>query len=511
MKDSEISSNKRVTKNATMLAFRMVLVTLLGLVSSRIVLNTLGVEDYGVYAVAGSFIGMIGFLNSTMAGTTNRFLCVEMGKGNETDLNKYFSSALIIHIIIAILVFILSETLGLWFLNNELKIPSNRMYAANWVYQCSILSVMIGITQTPYSAVILANEKMSIYAYFEIISVALKLLILFLLIYLPGDKLIIYSILILSVSIIMQVINRVYCIKNFKESKFRCRYEKKYFIPLLKYSTTDLFGNICIVGYEQSRPILINLFFGVIYNTANSLAYTVQYMFLSFSSSITQAFKPQIIKLYAQNNIKEMQKSMENTQKFNSIIFAILSVPFIFEAEYVLKLWLGEVPPQTILFLRIILISSYIAVISGVGAIAIHATGKIKTMSYTTGSLYISIPLITLLVFYLGAKAYWMYLIYGIVIILIAIVDFILVKRQIPEFTLNHFSKSVISVLLIILLSSISLVLINCYFKPSVFRAIVSYFSYFVCLSITSWFTILSSSDRKFIVKYINNRIHISK
>ncbi len=501
--DSSTSRNRRAAKNAIMLAIRMIIVTLIGLYTSRIVLNTLGVIDYGVYGVAGSFIGMISFLNSSMAGATNRFLCIEMGHNNELKLQKVFNSAFIIHVIIAFIILIISETIGLWFLNSKLNIPQDRMFAANCVFQCSVFSVLVSITQTPYSAIILAREKMSIYAYFEILNVGLKLLIIAVLIVLPGDKLIIYAILVASVSVIMQTLYRIYCLKYFPESKIKFGYHKEYLKPMFNYSLTDLYGNVCIIGYEQSRPILINMFFGVIYNAALSLAYTVQTMISSLATNVTLAFKPQILKLYAQGDISNMQQTMENAIKFTTLTYAIISIPCIFETSYILNLWLGEVPPHTVAFLKIIIITSSIATLSGICCIAIHATGRIKSLTYITGSLYIAIPIITWVLYKNGANAICLFFVYGIAISIITIVDLILVKLNICEFKVKRFVKYILLTYLIITLSVIPILILKYYLYPSFLRLALTCITYSFTLGFFVWLFILDSQSRVAISNYI--------
>ena len=220
------SNNKRIAKNTIMLYIRMFISMLVGLYTSRVVLATLGVEDYGIYGVVGGVVGMMGFLNASMSGATSRFLTFELGRGDKERLAKTFSSALIVHIAIAIIVFILAETVGLWFLCNKLNIPEGRMEAAHWVYQFSILATMLSITQVPYNATIIAHEKMDVYAYMEILNVTLKLLIVYLLTIGDFDKLKLYAVLTFAVSLIIMMIYRIYCLRHFKESRFHWVWDK---------------------------------------------------------------------------------------------------------------------------------------------------------------------------------------------------------------------------------------------------------------------------------------------
>lgn len=502
------SNNARAVKNAIMLALRMVFVTIIGLYTSRVVLRTLGVEDYGIYAVAGGFIGVISFINTTMAGATNRFLCVEMGRGGTKNLSVIFSSALVIHIAIAIVVVFLAETVGLWFLNCKLNIPPDRMYAANWVYQCSIISIVISIIQTPYSAVILAREKMSIYAYFEILNSLLKLGIVGLLVIIPVDKLIIYAILVAVVALVMRMINRLYCIRHFPESKFIWHCDKEILKDMLKFSATDFYGNVCYIGYEQSRAIVLNVFFGVVYNAAASLAYTIQSLVSAFASTITQAFRPQILKLYAVDNISSMQSTMEKAVKFNVLIFAIISVPCIFETNYILELWLSVIPQHLVLFLRIILTTAIIAPLSGICVTAIHATGRIKSLSYITGTFYISIPIVTWIAFRFGAAAWWLFVIYGIAMLFITAVDIIIVKRTIPQFMALKFVRMIFLTFFVALMSIIPIYLLK-HLTPSFFRVLLTAMLYFISISILSWRLLFNLEERRKILSVVKTKIKL--
>lgn len=502
------SNNTKAVKNAIMLALRMVFVTLIGLYTSRVVLRTLGIEDYGVYAVAGGFIGVISFINTTMAGATNRFLCVEMGRSGTKNLSKVFSCAFVIHIAISVIVVLLAETIGLWFLNYRLNIPVDRMYAANWVYQCSIVSIVFNITQTPYSAVILAREKMRVYAYFEILNSISKLGIIALLVLLPGDKLIIYAILVAVVALVMRMANRLYCIQHFPESRFIRRCDKDILHNMLKFSATDLYGNVCYIGYVQSRAIVLNIFYGVVYNTAASLAYTIQSLVSAFASTITQAFRPQILKLYAVGNILAMQSTMEKAMKFNILVFAIISVPCIFEANYILELWLGEIPRHLVLFLRIILMTAIIAPLSGICVTAIHATGKIKSLSYITGSLYISIPIITCIAFNWGAQAWWLFLIYGITMFLITTVDVIIVKRNISQFEVYRFVKIILMTFSVVLIGIIPVYGLK-YLPPSFFRVLLTIVVYLISVSILSWRSLFNEDERRKILLVVKTKLKL--
>ena len=274
MSNQTSENNKRIAKNTIMLYLRMFLTMVVGLYTSRVVLQTLGVEDYGIYGVVGGIVAMMGFLNASMSGATSRFLTFELGRGDKERLSKTFSSALVVHIIIAVIVFVVAETVGLWFLCYKLVIPENRMVAAHWVYQLSILSSMITITQVPYNSSIIAHEKMDVYAYVEILNVTLKLLIVYLLVIGNFDKLILYAILMFAVSVIIMMVYRIYCLRRFEECKFRLFLDKDYLKPLLSFSGWDLYGNTDFSVRQQGANFLLNMFYGVVLNAAYNIATT---------------------------------------------------------------------------------------------------------------------------------------------------------------------------------------------------------------------------------------------
>ena len=305
---SDISSNnKLIAKNTVMLYIRMLLSIIVSLYTSRIVLQTLGVEDYGIYGVVGGIVTMFSFLNSSMAGATSRFLTFEMGKGDEERLKSTFSSALIIHIGIALLVLILAETIGVWFLNNKLVIPEGRMDAAHWVLQFSILGMIVGFTQVPYNATIIAHEKMDIYAYVELVNVFLKLGIVYLLNIGNLDKLVLYAFLVLLVNVIVAIIYRIYCLRHYEECKFKFNFNKDISKSLLSFSLYNLFGNMGVVVNTQGTNFVINMFFGVIYNAAASIGTIVSNVVTGFASNVMTAFRPQITKSYALDDIPQFQ------------------------------------------------------------------------------------------------------------------------------------------------------------------------------------------------------------
>lgn len=437
------SSNKRIARNTLMLYVRLLLSMVVSLYTSRVVLHVLGVDDFGIYGVVGGVVTLFAFLNASMSGATSRFITFALGKEDQKELSETFSTAIIIHIGIALLILLLAETIGLWFLNNELEIPTGRMNAARIVYQFSIIGMAVQVTQVPYNASIISYEKMDIYAYVELLNVGLKLGIVFLLEVGSFDKLIFYAFLVLCVNVIIALTYRVYCLRHFDSCRFKFVIDKTKLIPMLSFSGWDLYGNMCYSVRQQGINILINMFFGVVLNAASSVATSIQGIISNLSANIIQAFRPQIIKKYAQGEYLEMQKLMANALKYTLLLFMLISVPAFMGMEIIMKLWLGSVPEYAPNFCRAMLGISLFNLINSILCIAIQSTGNIKRVSFISGSIYLSaIPIIYLIFKYLVDDAIYAYIVSLTVIIAVVIVNFRIVKMQIPSLSIKKILRS---------------------------------------------------------------------
>lgn len=491
-----------------MLYIRMFISMLVGLYTSRVVLATLGVEDYGIYGVVGGVVGMMGFLNASMSGATSRFLTFELGKGDKERLAKTFSSALIVHIGIAIVVLILAETVGLWFLSNKLNIPAERMQAAHWVYQLSILSAMFGITQVPYNAAIIANEKMEVYAYVEILNVSLKLLIVYLLCIGNFDKLILYASLMLAVSILIMMVYRIYAIRHFPEAHFHWIWDKTYLRPLLSFSGWDLYGNMAFTIRQQGSVFLINIFYGVALNAACNIASTVQGILLQFSSNVVLAFKPAIIKQYAQDNLNEMNQLLRFSTKISTCLLSILSIAILIKMDYILKLWLGIVPDGAVVLTKISLIINYFSCLASILIIGIHATGKVFKLGAFNGTLYIlNIPVMYIML-KIGFGYRACYIMFVISSFLFCVLNLYILHIDLKGFQLRKFViQAILPSSLAIISSYLTLNFISKLF-PDTFFNFVMFVLVSIFVIVFLWFLImLNKNERASIISYFNEKI----
>ena len=372
-------NNKRLIKNTILLYMRMVFMMGISLYTSRVIISTLGVDDYGIYNVVGGIVVVLSFLNVSMAGATQRFLNVELGKNDNEGLNKVFNTSQCIHFIIAGIIILLGETLGLWFLNSQMNIEESRMVAANWVYQCSLISFIITVISVPYNATIIAHEKMSAFAYISIAEASLKLLIVYLLLIFPFDKLIVYAILMAMVACGIRVIYGLYCSRHFEECKhFSIIPDRGYFRSMLGFSGWTVFGALGTISHTQGIGIIINLFYGVTVNAAQGIANQVINIVNKFVHNFMTALNPQIIKTYASQDFKEMHSLVKKGSRMGISLVALFVIPLYFEVPFLLNVWLTTVPKYTVTFIRIILLTSLSSAYAYPLATARAATGNIR-------------------------------------------------------------------------------------------------------------------------------------
>ncbi|GAA6255764.1 MATE family efflux transporter [Bacteroides sp. f07] len=502
-------NNKRIAKNTLLLYIRMFISMAVSLYTSRVILHTLGIDDYGIYNVVGGVVAMFSFINSTMSGATSRFLTYALGKENICELRDTFSSSFWVHTIIALIVFLLSETIGLWFLTSKMVIAENRMFAAHVVFQLSVLSTLISITQVPYNASIIAHEKMNVYAYVELVNVFLKLGTLYLLVILPLDKLIIYAILVLMVGAGIAMYYRYYCICHFKECHVLRKYSPEIVKPMLSFSGWDLYGNLSVTARTQGVAMLINIFFGPAMNAAAGIATNVQGAVGAFANNINTAVRPQIIKYYAQNHYEEMSGLINNSCKMNYLLMMMIIVPILGEIDYILKLWLGVVPEQTSYFCLFTMLFCLFSNVSYLIVAGIHATGKIKRPSLINGTLYLLVMPISYFAFSLGGNAWISYAFNFCAVILGMLSNAWTLHMYCPVYKVNTFVCDVLlRCLLISVLPVLIIYLLHVNIEEGFFRLVLTVLSTLICLGVTGWYALLSKDMRVSITIKIVKKFH---
>lgn len=380
-----MTDNRRIAKNTVFLYLRMFLVMMATLYTSRVVLKALGAEDYGLYNVVGGLVTVFTFLNGAMGAATSRYITFELGRKNPIGVNKTFNTALVIHIIIAVLIAILAETVGLWFFYEKMSIPEDRMNAAFWVYQISIITCFFSLTQVPYNAMIIAKEDMKIYAFVGVVEAIMKLCIAFIISLSFIDMLIFYAILICLVQVVVMLFYRLYCNRNFEESKIILCKDKSLYKEMFGYACSDMIGNVSVLAQGQGLNILLNIFFGPVVNAARGIAYQAQGAVSQFSNNFMTAVKPQIIKSYAESDIEGMMSLVKHSSCFSFYLMWAICCPIILEVNYILHLWLGNYPEHSDSFLRLALIICLIQTIKTPRSTVFHATGHIKRVNVIVG------------------------------------------------------------------------------------------------------------------------------
>lgn len=394
MSSQTTDNNKRIAKNTLLLYFRMLLMMFVTLFTSREVLDKLGVTDYGIYNVVGGVVAMLGFLNSSMSNAVQRYLSFEIGKNNEAGVNRIFNVSLFAHAGIAVFVFIVMEIVGVWYLNTHMNIPAERMDAANWVLQCSIFTTLFTIVQVPYNAIIISKEQMGIYAYISILEVVLKLLVVYMLAIGNFDKLKLYSVLIMVVTIGIVMIYRFYCTRMYKEAKFKLIKDWNLLKQIVGFASWNMLGELAWVFTGQGVNIILNSFFGPVVNAARGLAEQVNGAVNRFVANFQTAVNPQLIKNYASDQLGEMKTLLFRSTRFSYYLLLALSLPIILKMDFILHLWLKEVPDYTVGFCQLVLVSSLVSTLSNLLAQVARAYGKIRNYQIIVSIfLFLNFPL----------------------------------------------------------------------------------------------------------------------
>ena len=495
-----VLDNNRIAKNTIFLYLRMMLLMIVSLYTSRVVLSTLGIEDYGIYNVVGGFISMFAFLNGAMSGCTQRYITIALGKGNMQKLKKVFSTCLIVHGMIALIVFLLAETIGLWFVLEKLVIPSERMVVAMIVYQCSIISTIVLIMSFPYNADIIAHEKMSAFAYISIFEVFANLGIVYLLNVIHFDKLLIYSVLLLLVKVLIIMIYRIYCKRHFLESTFHWLFDKEMLKEMLSFTSWNLFGGMAGTLMGQGVNVLLNIFFGPTVNAARGIAVQVQGTIQQFATNFQTAVNPQLMKTYADGDLHAMHMLLFRSTKFTFMLLLCLMLPLILEIDFVLKFWLKNVPQYTNVFVCLMLCISMIDAISNPLMTASAATGKVKVYQTVVGSILLSILPIAYIFLKLGAEPYIVFAVH-LSIAFFAFFARIFIIRRMVDLSIKEYVFNAIFPCIKVVIPSIAISLSIKYVLPNDLEyAFLVAISTLMVVSVISYIFGLTESEHQFVL-----------
>lgn len=471
MSQNVSANNKRIAKNTIALYFRTFITMIVGLYTARVMLQALGIEDYGVNNVVGGIVAMCSFITGTMSQAISRYITYSLGKGDKEEQKKMFSTSVNAQILMSIIIGIALEIIGVWFLNSKANIPADRMIAANWVLQCSIVSLIISLISTPYGATIVAHERMTIYAYTSIADAFFRLSICFIIQAYGGDRLILLAVLQIIVSIIMQLFYAWYCGKSFEEVRYSPKvFDKGLLKELTVFSGWNLFGSTAWAFNTQGVNMLVNIFFGVTFNAARGLAGAVSSAVLNFVNSFSTAFTPQITKSYAAGDKDYSIELTNKGTKFVWLMLYLFIVPVCCEAEMLLKLWLGEVPDMAVTFLRLTMFET-LAVQSGTILLKlVQADGRIKRYQIEITLAGCCVFPLAWLAFWLGAPVWSAYVVFIFVYFGLNIVRFIRLKALMPFSIRQHITECLIPCVIVSLTSFIIPVAICMNMEESLMR-----------------------------------------
>jgi O-antigen/teichoic acid export membrane protein len=438
------TTTQRIAKNTLMLYFRQILIMLVSLYTVRVVLNTLGAEDYGIYNVVAGITLLFGFLNGTLSGATSRFFSYELGNGDNQRLKQTFASARTINLILGGIILVIGETIGLWFIYNKINIPAARLHTASIVYHTSLVCIILQIMLIPYTAIIISHERMTAFAMFDILNVILKLISVYCLTLVNYDKLLIYGLFLLLINVLISICYRIYCFKHFVETKSLLCFKSEFIKPMILFSGIDLYGNASVVMRTHGINVLLNIFFGPVINAASSVAGQANAAIGSFSSNIITAFKPQIIISYARNDKQQMIKKICYASKYGFLMLFLIGFPVFLEMPVILRLWLKEVPNYTVIFCRFSLLFTVFASFSTSLVTGLHAIGKIRNCNLINGTLYLSVVPIAYFAFKNGSSPVLPFVLNIIFVIFGALCNLLTLRYYVKEFSIKKFVKNVL-------------------------------------------------------------------
>jgi O-antigen/teichoic acid export membrane protein len=386
-------NGRRLIENSIALFVKLFFTLFISLYSSRIVLEQLGVVDYGIYNVVGGVVLLLNFLTGAMSSSTNRYFSFHLG-ANDGELSKIYSVTILIYSLLTIIVLLSSQTIGLWFLENKLNIPEQRLDAAFWVYQITVGTLILSIAVAPFDALLMANEKMKVFSVIGVFTMIVRFILVLTLINVNFDKLIYYSVILFGLSILTFTITYVTCIKTKIKPQYSYIADKDLFVKLTSYTGWNLFGNLAAIGFNQGINILLNIFFGPTVNAARAISFQVNSALISFTGNISAALSPQIIKRYSSSEFESMLDLTYKGSRYSFYVLLIMSMPIFVNTEKVIQFWLGTVPEFTVVFIKLVIVDSLICSLSGTIMASIQATGRIKYYQMVVGGiLLLNIPM----------------------------------------------------------------------------------------------------------------------
>lgn len=498
------ANNKRIAKNTLLLYFRMLFMMAVSLYTSRVVLNALGVEDFGIYNVVGGVVAMFSMLSGSLSSAITRFITYELGTGNQENLKKIFSSSVTIQIGLAVLIIVLAEAVGVWFLNVKMNIPDARMAAANWVFQFSILTFAINLVSVPYNATIIAHERMSAFAYISILEAIGKLAIAFLIVISPIDKLIFYAILMCAVALVIRFAYGIYCKKHFEECTYHFIFDKELLKRMFGFAGWNFIGATSAVLRDQGGNVVINLFCGPAANAARGIAFQVNTAISGFVTNFMTALNPQITKSYAAGDRKYMMTLIFQGARLSFYMLLLLSLPVLIDTHYILGLWLKIVPDHAVLFVQLVLVFAMSESISNPLITAMLATGHIRNYQLVVGGLQMMNLPVSYILLRMGMFPE-VVIVVAIVISQCCLAARLLMLRGMIGLSVRKYMKKVyINVLVVTVIAAIFPFLLAISLDESFLNFILLCFVALICTGITIYYVGCDKTERQFVL----NKLH---
>ena len=507
MSNQTSDNNKRIAKNTLLLYVRMLFTMAVSLFTSRVILNTLGVEDYGINNVVGGIVTMFSVLSGSLSSSISRFITFELGKGNIERLKTIFSTGVNIQLGMSVLIIIIAEAVGIWFLNAKMNIPADRMVAANWVFQCAILTFVLNLLSVPYNAAIIAHEKMSAFAYISVVEVTLKLIIVYMLTISPFDRLKTYAVLLLCVGAVIRFIYGYYCKRHFEECTYHLVFDKPVLKEMTGFAGWNFLGNGSYMLNTQGINILMNLYFGVAVNAARGIATQVDAALKQFVNNFTTAVNPQITKSYAQGDLDYMHKLVCRSAKFSAFLMLFFAIPILLETQSILTIWLKTVPEYAAIFLQLIIISSFVdTVLANSLVTSMFATGNIKRYQIIVTTIGCLVFPFSWIAFQLGFQPEIAYVLYFIIYTVLLGVRLYLLKDMVKLPIMMYVREVLYRVLPVMIICFIIPMMIRYSMQEGWMRLILLCLVSTIVTAVVEYSIGLTKNERKFIVGKINNK-----
>ncbi|MCD7720762.1 MAG: oligosaccharide flippase family protein [Prevotellaceae bacterium] len=501
-------NSKRIAKNTLMLYVRMLFIMAVNLYASRVVLASLGVEDYGIYSVVGGIVIILSFLNGAMAGATQRFLNVEMGRGTEETITRVFNTARVIHLLISLGVLLLAETVGLWYINKCMNISPERMTAANWVFQFSTLTFIVNVISVPYNATIVAHERMSAFAYISIYETVAKLAVAFSLAFIHSDRLIAYGALLMLMQVSVRLVYGAYCNRHFGECRrLTLRVDKALLREMFSFASWTVVGSLGFIFHTQGIALLINYFFGAVVNAAQGIANQVNNTVNQFVSNFLMAMNPQVVKSYAVGELEQMHQLVFRGCRFAFFLISFFVIPLTLEAPAILGLWLKTVPGYTVIFVRLVLLISLVNCYSSILAASQGATGRVKAYQLTlTVTGFLHLPL-TALFYWLGFEPYYAMYVYFVIVVVLQATRIAFVSRSTHFPQMRFYREVVLLCLVVFLVSAVVPALLHLLLTPCLLSSAIVCLTSVVTTGLTALCIGMTRTERTKVLSNISKRL----